>query len=76
MQCYTLRTDALDWSLFAHRCGTLRGMDAAQEPTRTYLRGVLRWWTGKGLAARQQIDRSTIDLSTPVTSRHRTAALQ
>ncbi|NHF66309.1 hypothetical protein FFY45_11285 [Xanthomonas hortorum] len=25
----TLRTDHLDWSLFAHRRGTLRGMDAA-----------------------------------------------
>ncbi|QER96423.1 hypothetical protein FLG15_22370 [Xanthomonas phaseoli pv. dieffenbachiae] len=31
------RTDHLHWSLPAHRRGTLRGMDAAPELTRTYL---------------------------------------
>ncbi|NIJ95305.1 hypothetical protein FHT12_004046, partial [Xanthomonas campestris] len=31
-------TDHLDWSLPAHRRGTLSGMDAAPEPTWTYLR--------------------------------------
>ncbi|PPT25247.1 hypothetical protein XaCFBP7622_19930, partial [Xanthomonas arboricola] len=46
-----LRIDHLDGSLPAHRRGTLRGMDAAPEPTRTYLRRVLRWWAGKGPAA-------------------------
>ncbi|PPT16909.1 hypothetical protein XaCFBP7622_20965 [Xanthomonas arboricola] len=29
-------------------------MDAAPEPTRTYLRRVLRWWAGKGPAAHSQ----------------------
>ncbi|NHF64338.1 hypothetical protein FFY45_00700 [Xanthomonas hortorum] len=52
-----LHTDHLDWSLPAHRRGTLRGMDA-EEPTRTYLRRVPRWWAGKGLAAKWQIGRS------------------
>ncbi|PPT71214.1 hypothetical protein XarbCFBP8142_06785 [Xanthomonas arboricola] len=37
---------------------TLRGMDAAQEPTRTYLRRVPRWWAGKGPAAKSQTSRS------------------
>ncbi|KKY07169.1 hypothetical protein NY63_22335 [Xanthomonas citri pv. fuscans] len=32
-----LHTDQLDWSLPAHRRGTLGGMDAAKELTRTYL---------------------------------------
>ncbi|MCE4283058.1 hypothetical protein LYZ78_21655, partial [Xanthomonas hortorum pv. vitians] len=36
----TLHTDHLDWSLPAHRRGTLCGMDAAEEPTWTYLRRV------------------------------------
>ncbi|NMI17700.1 hypothetical protein E1J23_09985 [Xanthomonas gardneri] len=44
----TRHTDHLDWPLPAHRRGTLRGMDAAQEPTRTYLRRVPRWWAGQG----------------------------
>ncbi|SUZ28841.1 hypothetical protein CPBF424_26680 [Xanthomonas euroxanthea] len=52
----TLRTDYPDWSLPAHRRGTLSGMDAAPEPTRTYLRRVLRWWAGKDL---QQSRRSS-----------------
>ncbi|PPU06683.1 hypothetical protein XarjCFBP7645_19655 [Xanthomonas arboricola] len=42
----TLRTDHFDWSLPAHRRRTLSGMDAAPEPTRTYLRRVPRWWAG------------------------------
>ncbi|NHF67919.1 hypothetical protein FFY45_19805 [Xanthomonas hortorum] len=46
------RTEHLDWSLPAHRRGTLRGMDAAKQ---TYLRRVPRWWAGKGPAAKQQI---------------------
>ncbi|SYZ53174.1 hypothetical protein CPBF367_12360 [Xanthomonas arboricola pv. juglandis] len=48
------RTDHLDWSLPAHPRGTLSGMDAAPEPTGTYLRRVLRWWAGKGPAANSQ----------------------
>ncbi|PPT30868.1 hypothetical protein XaCFBP7622_11530 [Xanthomonas arboricola] len=48
----------LDWSLPAHRRGTLSGMDAAPEPTRTYLRRVLRWWAGKGPAANPRLCRS------------------
>ncbi|PPT24142.1 hypothetical protein XarjCFBP7652_04005 [Xanthomonas arboricola] len=35
-----MHTDHLDWSLPAHRRGTLCGMDAAEEPTWTYLRRV------------------------------------
>ncbi|PPU37645.1 hypothetical protein XspCFBP7912_00730 [Xanthomonas sp. CFBP 7912] len=50
-----MHTDQLDWSLPAHRRGTLSGMDAAPEPTWTYLRRVLRWWPGKGPAASLQI---------------------
>ncbi|NJC39286.1 hypothetical protein GGR60_003861 [Xanthomonas arboricola] len=50
----TMHTDHLAWSLPAHRCGTLSGMDAAPEPTWTYLRRVLRWWAGKGPAAKAQ----------------------
>ncbi|PPT35270.1 hypothetical protein XarjCFBP7653_18660 [Xanthomonas arboricola] len=50
----TMHTDRLDWLLPAHRRGTLSGMDAAPEPTRTYLRRVLRWWAGKGPAANSQ----------------------
>ncbi|PPU76898.1 hypothetical protein XcuCFBP2542_08250 [Xanthomonas cucurbitae] len=50
----TLRTDHLDWSLPAHRRGTLGGMDAATELTRTYLQRVLRWWAGKGPSAKPQ----------------------
>ncbi|NHF66299.1 hypothetical protein FFY45_11235 [Xanthomonas hortorum] len=46
----SLHTDHLDWSLPAHRRGTLCGMDAAEEPTWTYLRRVPRWWAGKGPA--------------------------
>ncbi|RFF40423.1 hypothetical protein DZD52_07035 [Xanthomonas nasturtii] len=34
-------------------------MDAASMPTWTYLRRVLRWWAGKGPAARQQTIRPT-----------------
>ncbi|PPT32913.1 hypothetical protein XaCFBP7622_03745 [Xanthomonas arboricola] len=50
-----MRTDHLDWPLPAHRRGTLRGMDAAPEPTRTYLRRVPRGWAGKGPAVTPQI---------------------
>ncbi|NHF64356.1 hypothetical protein FFY45_00800 [Xanthomonas hortorum] len=60
-----MHTDHLDWSLPAYRRGTLCGMDAAEEPTRTYLRRVLRWWAGKDPAARPQISRSATDASTP-----------
>ncbi|PPT37405.1 hypothetical protein XarjCFBP7653_14665 [Xanthomonas arboricola] len=49
-----MHTDHLDWPLPARRRGTLSGMDAAPEPTRTYLRRVLRWWAGKGPAAHLQ----------------------
>ncbi|CAD1789206.1 hypothetical protein XSP_001206 [Xanthomonas sp. CPBF 426] len=49
-----MHTDHLDWSLPAHHRGTLSGMDAAPEPTRTYLRRVLRWWADKGPAANPQ----------------------
>ncbi|PPT40724.1 hypothetical protein XarjCFBP7653_09045 [Xanthomonas arboricola] len=49
-----MRTDYPDWSLPAHRRGTLSGMDAAPEPTWTYLRRVPRWWAGKGPAANSQ----------------------
>ncbi|PPT76401.1 hypothetical protein XaplCFBP3122_10210 [Xanthomonas arboricola pv. populi] len=45
---YAVHTDHPDRSLPAHRRGTLSGMDAAPEPTGTYLRRVLRWWAGKG----------------------------
>ncbi|PPT17170.1 hypothetical protein XaCFBP7622_20905, partial [Xanthomonas arboricola] len=34
--------------------GTLSGMDAAPEPTWTYLRRVPRWWAGKGPAGNSQ----------------------
>ncbi|PPU42618.1 hypothetical protein XaplCFBP3123_06040 [Xanthomonas arboricola pv. populi] len=40
-------------------------MDAAPEPSWTYLRRVLRWWVGKGPAAMLQIIRSAIDASNP-----------
>ncbi|MXV45946.1 hypothetical protein DYQ94_03265 [Xanthomonas sp. LMG 8993] len=53
-----MRTDHPDRSLPAYRRGTLSGMDAAPEPTRTYLRRVLRWWADKGPAANPQIGRS------------------
>ncbi|PPT27544.1 hypothetical protein XaCFBP7622_16495 [Xanthomonas arboricola] len=49
-----MHTDHLNWSLSAHRRGTLSGMDAAPEPTWTYLRRVLRWWAGKDPAANPQ----------------------
>ncbi|MBB5736607.1 hypothetical protein FHT09_002347 [Xanthomonas arboricola] len=60
----TVHTDYLDWSLPAHRRGTLSGMDAAPEPTRTYLRHVPRWWAGKGPAAKPQIVCSAPDIHT------------
>ncbi|PNV28987.1 hypothetical protein xavtCFBP7764_12215 [Xanthomonas citri] len=44
-------SDQLDWSLPAHRRGTLGGMDAATELTWTYLQRVPRWWADKGPAA-------------------------
>ncbi|PPT80756.1 hypothetical protein XarzCFBP7410_20585 [Xanthomonas arboricola pv. zantedeschiae] len=53
----TTHTDHFRWSLPAHRRGTLRGTDAASEPTRTYLRRGLRWWAGKDPAAKLQIKR-------------------
>ncbi|PPU35678.1 hypothetical protein XspCFBP7912_09230 [Xanthomonas sp. CFBP 7912] len=52
-----MHTDHLHWSLPAHRRGTLGGMDAATEPTGMYLRRVLRWWAGKGPAAKAQMIR-------------------
>ncbi|WP_162471059.1 hypothetical protein, partial [Xanthomonas phaseoli] len=52
--CRTMRTDHLDWSLPAHRRGTLGGMDAATELTGTYLQHAPRWWTGKGRAAKRE----------------------
>ncbi|WP_239686953.1 hypothetical protein [Xanthomonas nasturtii] len=59
----TVRTDQLDWSLPAHRRGTLSGMDAAPEPPWTDSRRVLRWWAGEGPATQSQISSSTTDLS-------------
>ncbi|MCE4355786.1 hypothetical protein NY671_07545 [Xanthomonas hortorum pv. pelargonii] len=61
----TMHTDHLDWSLPAHRRGTLCGMDAAEELTWTYLQRVPRWWAGKGPAANPQIIRSKTNVSTP-----------
>ncbi|PPT32512.1 hypothetical protein XaCFBP7622_05110 [Xanthomonas arboricola] len=54
MPCLQPHTDHLHSPLPAHRRGTLSGMDAAPEPTRTYLRRVLRWWAGKGPATKRQ----------------------
>ncbi|PPU28248.1 hypothetical protein XspCFBP7912_20150 [Xanthomonas sp. CFBP 7912] len=56
----TLRNDQLDWSLPAHRRGTLRGMDAAPELTRADLQRVLRESAGKGPAAEPEIGCSCI----------------
>ncbi|AZR24423.1 hypothetical protein XvhCFBP2543_00855 [Xanthomonas vasicola] len=50
-----MHTDRRHWSLPAHHRGTLGGMDAAKELTRTYLQRVLRWWAGKDPAAKSQI---------------------
>ncbi|PPU69595.1 hypothetical protein XpiCFBP4643_04120 [Xanthomonas pisi] len=58
-----MHTDHLDWSLAAHRRGTLSGMDAALELTWTYLQRVPRWWAGKGPAATSQIRRSVVQQS-------------
>ncbi|MBB5767405.1 cell wall assembly regulator SMI1 [Xanthomonas arboricola] len=58
-----MHTDPLHWPLPAHRRGTLSGMDAAPEPTGTYLRRVPRWWAGKSPATKRQIDRSAADPS-------------
>ncbi|PPU54501.1 hypothetical protein XdyCFBP7245_17715 [Xanthomonas dyei] len=55
-------TDPLHRSLPAHRRGTFGGMDAAKELTWTYLQRVLRWWAGKGPAAKRR--------STALQSRH------
>ncbi|KKY04487.1 hypothetical protein NY64_22150, partial [Xanthomonas citri pv. fuscans] len=46
-----MHTDQLDWSLPAHRRGTLGGMDAAKELTRTYLQRVPRGRAGKDQAS-------------------------
>ncbi|RJS05277.1 hypothetical protein XnspCFBP7698_03380 [Xanthomonas sp. CFBP 7698] len=54
----TVRTDQLDWSLPAHRRGTLSGMDAAPEPPGTDSRRVPRWWAGKGPAANAKNSRA------------------
>ncbi|APO97479.1 hypothetical protein BJD12_15905 [Xanthomonas vesicatoria ATCC 35937] len=54
----TLSTDQRDWSLPAHRRGTLGGMDAATELTGTYLQRVPRWWAGKGPAADAKTSRA------------------
>ncbi len=56
-----MHTDPLHWPLPAHRRGTLSGMDAAPEPTGTYLRRVPRWWAGKGPAAKPQSTHSAPD---------------
>ncbi|ASK91581.1 hypothetical protein XAP3CFBP6996_016415 [Xanthomonas citri pv. fuscans CFBP 6996] len=56
-----MHTDQLDGSLPAHRRGSLGGMDAATELTWTYLQHVLRWWAGKGPAAKPQIGRFALD---------------
>ncbi|PMR88387.1 hypothetical protein C1H21_04220 [Xanthomonas arboricola pv. juglandis] len=40
-------TDNNWWCLRAYRRGTLSGMDAAPEPTGTYLRRVPRWYACK-----------------------------
>ncbi|PPU95774.1 hypothetical protein XpopCFBP1817_07870 [Xanthomonas populi] len=62
-----MHTDHLDWSLPAHRRGTLRGMDAW-----TYLRRVPRWWAGKDPAARSQIRRfKTQDINATGRDSHR-----
>ncbi|KHM90981.1 hypothetical protein OR60_20645 [Xanthomonas vesicatoria] len=74
-----LHNDQLDWSLSAHRRGTLSGMDAAPELTRTYLQRVPRWWAGKGLAAKPQITRSATDAliaSMPLASQSKLTVLQ
>ncbi|PPU79131.1 hypothetical protein XhhCFBP4925_16290 [Xanthomonas hortorum pv. hederae] len=68
-----MNTDHPDWSLPAHRCGTLCGMDAAEEPTWTYLRRVPQWWTGKGPAAKLQIPRLKTDLSAALPNAPKTA---
>ncbi|PPT37392.1 hypothetical protein XabCFBP2524_08660 [Xanthomonas axonopodis pv. begoniae] len=44
-------TEQGDWSLPAHRRGTLDGLHAARELTWTYLQRVLRWCAGKSPAA-------------------------
>ncbi len=59
----TTHTDPIDRSLPARPRGTFGGMDAAKEPTGTYLRRVPRGWAGKDPATKPQIYRSTIDLS-------------
>ncbi|PPU56107.1 hypothetical protein XdyCFBP7245_10565 [Xanthomonas dyei] len=66
-----MHTDHFDWSLPAHRRGTLCGMDAVEEPTRTSLRRVPRWWAGKGPAVTLHSSRSTTDLQRccPITRR-------
>ncbi|MGY4880419.1 hypothetical protein EI541_04275 [Xanthomonas citri pv. eucalyptorum] len=56
-----MHTDQRDRPLPAHRRGTLGGMDAATELTWTYLQHVLRWWAGKGAAAKPQIGRFALD---------------
>ncbi|PMR88461.1 hypothetical protein C1H21_04715 [Xanthomonas arboricola pv. juglandis] len=66
----TMHTDYPDWSLPAHRRGTLSGMDAAPEPTWTYLRRVPRWWAGKGPAARPQPYHPTTTHSFKLPTRH------
>ncbi|RJS05615.1 hypothetical protein XnspCFBP7698_05345 [Xanthomonas sp. CFBP 7698] len=50
-----MHADHLHWSLPAHRRRTLSGMDAAPEPPGTDSRRVLRWWAGKGPAAKPRI---------------------
>ncbi|PPT25055.1 hypothetical protein XarbCFBP7629_03250 [Xanthomonas arboricola] len=65
MACLQPHPDHLAWSLPAHRRGTLRGMDAAYAPTGTYLLRVLRWWAGKGPAAKPQIRRSAPNTAGP-----------
>ncbi|KOR39427.1 hypothetical protein ADT25_22290 [Xanthomonas oryzae] len=49
-----LHTDQNDWFLPAHRRGIRGGMDPATELARTYLQRVVRWWAGKGTAAKAQ----------------------
>ncbi len=59
----TTHTAPLDRSLPARPRGTFGGMDAAKEPTGTYLRRVPRGRAGKDPAAKPQTCRSAIDLS-------------
>ncbi|PPT85566.1 hypothetical protein XarbCFBP8149_16865 [Xanthomonas arboricola] len=47
LSAFLSATDSNRWCLRGCRRGTLSGMDAAPEPTRTYLRRVPRWYACK-----------------------------